>query len=158
VRNVVDKVSDNRRDEIKAAVQAAYHAPDEVVAEMVAADVLKKYQERYPSAMKAFQDDWPACIAYLRCPRVHHKSIRTTNLLERSFLEQRRRTKTIPRFFTEKSCLKLVFATLWQASQSWHGVRMSDFERQQLRLLRRQLGLLTEHEVEPFIEQMAIVT
>ena len=158
VRNVVDKVSDNRRDEIKAAVQAAYHTPDEVVAEMVAADVLKKYQERYPSAMKAFQDDWPACIAYLRCPRVHHKSIRTTNLLERSFLEQRRRTKTIPRFFTEKSCLKLVFATLWQANQSWHGVRMSDFERQQLRLLRRQLGLLTEHEVEPFIEQMAIVT
>jgi len=156
IRNVTDKVPDSARDEIKAAVQAAYYAPDAIVAEMVATDVLKRYQERFPSAMKAFQDDWQACIAYLRCPRVHHKSIRTTNLLERSFLEQRRRTKTIPRFFTEKSCLKLVFATLWQASQSWHGVRMSEFERQQMRLLRRQLGLLTEHQVEAFIESKAI--
>lgn len=152
IRNVTDKVPERVRDQIKAAVQAAYYAPDEALAEMMAADVLNKYQAHYPSAMKAFQDDWQACVAYLRCPRVHHKSIRTTNLLERSFLEQRRRTKTIPRFFTEKSCLKLVFATLWQASQSWRGVRMSEFERQQLRLLRRQLGLLIEQQVEPFID------
>jgi hypothetical protein len=41
---------------------------------------------------------------------------------------------------TEKSCLKLVFATLWQTSQRWQGVRMSEFERQQLRQLRHELG------------------
>ena len=108
---------------------------------MIAAQVLATYQSQYPSAMKSFQDDWEACIAYLRCPAVHHKRIRTTNLLERSFLEERRRTKVIPRFFSEKSCLKLVFATLWRASQNWQGVRMSEFERQQLKLLRRELGL-----------------
>ena len=90
--------------------------------------------------MKCFQEDWEACIAYLRCLAIHHKHIHTTNLLERSFLEQRRRTKVIPRFFTEKSCLKLVFATLWQASQRWQGVRMSEFELQ-IALLRKELGL-----------------
>jgi putative transposase len=111
---------------------------------MVAAEVLETYQDRYPAAMRSFQDDWEACIAYLRCPAVHHKRIRTTNLLERSFLEERRRTKVIPRFFTEKSCIKLVFATLWRASQRWQGVKMSEFERQQLKLLRRELGLLPE--------------
>jgi putative transposase len=67
--------------------------------------------------------------------------MRTTNLPERSFLQQRRRTRTIPRFFSEKSCLKLVFATFRRASQRWQGVRMGDIERQQLKLLRRQLGL-----------------
>ena len=46
--------------------------------------------------------------------------IRTTNLIERSFVEERRRTKTIPRFFTEKSCLKLVHATLIGAAENWH--------------------------------------
>ncbi|MGD9405852.1 MAG: hypothetical protein PVH95_11945, partial [Anaerolineae bacterium] len=51
------------------------------------------------------------------------------------------RTRTIPRFFSEKSCLKLAFATLWRASQRWQGVRMSGIERQQLKLLRRELGL-----------------
>jgi transposase-like protein len=143
-RNVTDKVPDSVRAEIKNAVRAAYYAPNREVADMIAADVLKTYQGDYPTAMRSFQDDWEACVAYLRCPAIHHKRIRTTNLLERSFLEERRRTRTIPRFFSEKSCLKLVFATLWRASQRWQGVRMSEIERQQLRLLRRELGLLPD--------------
>jgi transposase-like protein len=143
-RNVTDKVPDSVRAEIKNAVRAAYYAPNREVADMIAADVLKTYQSTYPAAMRSFQDDWAACVAYLRCPAIHHKRIRTTNLLERSFLEERRRTRTIPRFFSEKSCLKLVFATLWRASQRWQGVRMSDIERQQLKLLRRELGQLAD--------------
>ena len=143
-RNVTDKVPDGVRAEIKNAVRAAYYAPNREVADMIAADVLKTYQRDYPAAMRSFQDDWEACVAYLRCPAIHHKRIRTTNLLERTFLEERRRTRTIPRFFSEKSCLKLVFATLWRASQRWQGVRMTEIERQQLRLLRRELGLLPD--------------
>jgi transposase-like protein len=149
-RNVTDKVPDSVRAEIKNAVRAAYYAPNREVADLIAADVLSTYQSDYPTAMHSFQEDWEACVAYLRCPAIHHKRIRTTNLLERSFLEERRRTRTIPRFFSEKSCLKLVFATLWRASQRWQGVRMSHIERQQLRLLRHQLGLLpdgTHHDV-----------
>jgi len=140
-RNVTDKVPDSARAEIKNGIRAAYYAPNREVADMIAADVLKTYQSDYPAAMHSFQDDWEACVAHLRCPAIHHKRIRTTNLLERSFLEERRRTRAIPRFFSEKSCLKLVFATLWRASQRWQGVRMSDIERQQLKLLRHQLGL-----------------
>jgi hypothetical protein len=37
--------------------------------------------------------------------------------------------------------IKLVFATLWQASQRWQNVSMSLAERQQLNHLRRQLEL-----------------
>jgi len=156
IRNVLGKVPESAYQEIKAAVQAAYYAPDQEVAEMIAAQVLDTYQALYPAAMKSFQEDWNACIAYLRCPRVHHKRIRTTNLLERSFLEQRRRTKTIPRFFTEKSCLKLVFATLWRASHRWCNVRMTEFEIQQLRLLRRELGLLDVYQPEVFVSSKAV--
>jgi transposase-like protein len=143
-RNVLDKVPDSVRAEVKGMIQASYYAPNQEVASMIAAEVLDAYQDRYPAAMRSFQDDWEACIAYLRCPAVHHKRIRTTNLLERSFLEERRRTKVIPRFFTEKSCIKLVFATLWRASQRWQGVKLSELERQQLKLLRRELGLLPD--------------
>jgi transposase-like protein len=145
-RNVTDKIPNGARAEVKNAVRAAYYAPNREVADMIAADVLKTYQSVYPAAMRSFQDDWEACVAYLRCPAIHHKRIRTTNLLERSFLEERRRTRTIPRFFSEKSCLKLVFATLWRASQRWQGVRMTEIERQQLKLLRRELGQLADDE------------
>jgi putative transposase len=142
ILNVVDKVPEKDRAEVKALVQSAYNAPNREVAEMIAKDLLDRYSDLYPSAMKAFQEDLEACWAYLRCPAAHHRYIRTTNLLERAFGEQKRRTKTIPRFFTEKSCLKLVFATLWQTSQRWRGVRMTDLEIQQLHQLRKDLGLL----------------
>ncbi len=153
-RNALDKVPDSARDEVKAMIQASYYAPNQDAARMIAAEVLETYQDRYPATMRSFQDDWEACTAYLRCPAVHHKRIRTTNLLERSFLEERRRTKVIPRFFTEKSCIKLVFATLSRASQRWQGVKMSEFERQQLKLLRHELSLLPE-ETQGIVERRA---
>jgi len=95
----------------------------------------------FPARRLACRTIWKPASASLRCPSLHHKRIRTTNLIERAFEEQRRRTKTIPRFWDEKSCLKLVFATLMQTSERWQNVRMSDVEVAMLKQLRRQLGL-----------------
>ena len=53
---------------------------------------------------------------------VHQTGASSTNLVERSFEEERRRAKVLPRFRTEKECLKLVFAVLWRAratSEMW---------------------------------------
>jgi putative transposase len=122
---------------------------------MIATDLMERYQDLYPSAMKSLIDDLEACWAYLCCPAIHHKRIRTTNLLERAFGEQKRRTKVIPRFMTEQSCLKLVFATLWQVSKRWHGVRMSEFEQQQLIRLRAELDLMTKAEAKDALRKVA---
>ena len=73
------------------------------------------------------------------CIRDSFKYIRTTNLAERSIEEERRRTKTIPRFFDEKSGLKLCYAALIRASERWQRVTISDFDRTRLAALREQL-------------------
>jgi putative transposase len=65
----------------------------------------------------------------LRLPAAHRKYVRTMNLIERSFLEERRRTKIIPRFFDERSCLKLVHATLVRPSQGWQRIRITEVDR-----------------------------
>jgi putative transposase len=145
---VLDKVPDSAREEVKAALNGIYYADTRQVADLLTTRFLETYGQRYPSAVACFTDDLEACLAFLKCPSIHHSRIRTTNLLERAFLEQRRRTNTIPRFFNEKSCLKLVFATLWQASQRWQNVRMSDAECALLDRLRRELGL-DEKEAQP---------
>lgn len=141
MRNILGKVPQAAREEIKRRVQDVFYAPDLQIARERAAQVLHDYQQEYPAAMRSFNDDLEACLAYLRCPLAHHKAIRTTNLLERAFQESRRRTRVIPHFFTEKACLKLVFSALWQASQRWRRVSMTELEQQQLHLLRRELGL-----------------
>ncbi len=140
-RNILAKVPDSARQQINKALTSVYDAANRQVADLLADDFITRYGQVYPSAVSSFQDDLEACFAFLKCPAIHHRRIRTTNLLERAFLEQRRRTKTIPRFFDERSCLKLVFASLWQASERWQNVRMSDIECKQLDHLRRQLKL-----------------
>jgi hypothetical protein len=61
------------------------------------------------------------------------------NLAERSFDEERRRTKVIPRLMDEKAAMKL--ATMIRAAERWCRVSVSDLEGHQLRLLRAELGL-----------------
>lgn len=91
--------------------------------------------------MVCFQDDLDALLAIHRVPVRHRIRVRTTNLCERSFVEERRRTKVIPRFKDEKVAMKLVFATLIRAAGRWCRVSISDLERHQVKLLRAELGL-----------------
>lgn len=120
---------------------SVYDAPIREVAEVLAQHFIRRYGELYPSAVACFQQDLEACLNHLRCPAAHRQRIRTTNLLERAFLEVRRRTRATPRFFDERGCLKLIFATLMEVSDKWQRLRISDLERTQLDQLRRQLGI-----------------
>ncbi len=69
--------------------------------------------------MRSFTDDLPASLAHLQLPAAYRKFMHTANLIERSFEEERRRTKTIPRFFDEHSALKPVFGALTRATARW---------------------------------------
>jgi putative transposase len=59
--------------------------------------IIADYRTAYPSAMGVIERDLDALITHLRWPTEHRKRIRTTNLLERTFVEVRRRTKVIGR-------------------------------------------------------------
>lgn len=140
-KNILAKVPEAQQPAVKRAVQAIWNAPNRQTAEVLILSFMETYGQDLPRAVACFQDDLEACLSFLRCPALHHKRIRTTNLIERAFGEQRRRTKTIPRFWDEKSCLKLSFAALMQASERWQNVRMGDVEIAMLKQLRRELGL-----------------
>ncbi len=66
----------------------------------------------YESAARCLGDDLDALVVHLRYPLRHRERWRSTNLLERSLGEVRRRTKVMGRFPGETSCLSLVWAVL----------------------------------------------
>jgi len=132
MQNVLEKVPDEMREPIKRLLQDVRDAPDHQTGTKRARALIEQYERELPSAMAALAEDLEATLAHLKLPSLHQKMIRTTNLCERSFVEERRRSKVIPHFFDERSCLKLVFATLWRASQRWRGVRFTEMERKQL--------------------------
>jgi putative transposase len=50
-------------------------------------------------------------------------------LLERLFVEERRRLKIIPNAFGEKAVLKLMFGALTRAAERWRSVKVTEFEQ-----------------------------
>ena len=85
-------------------------------------------------------------------PISHRRVTRTTNLLERLFLEERRRTKTIPHAFGERAVSKLIYAALIRASDSWPRVVISEFEVKQLAQLREHLERPHDERVAPIVK------
>ena len=86
--------------------------------------------------MECLGENLEDVLCVLKFPATHRKSIRSTNLLERLLGESKRRTKVIPRFPTEKSCLSLVYAVLIDVSAHWHGLKMTPKIKEDLAGLR----------------------
>jgi putative transposase len=139
--NIRSKLPAEGAEEVLAHARAVRDAPTHEAGEAQAASLIERFGEIYPAAVKSFTEDLEASLAHLKLPVRHRINVRTTNLLERSFLEERRRTKVIPLLMHEKSAMKLVFATLIRVSERWSRVSVSELERKQLKLLRRELGI-----------------
>ena len=140
MRNLQSKVQEADWPELRVHVRASYEAPSLELARALRQDVVKRFRDRLPAAMACFEDDFDACIAHLRFPIAHRKVIRTTNLLERLFVEERRRSKIIPNVFHgERPVLKLMYAALIRASEHWRGLRFTPFESRQLDAIRAEL-------------------
>ena len=139
MRNLAAKVSADPWPEFKARVTACYQAPSRAIARRLATGIRADYANVLPSALACFEDDFESCIAHLRLPVTHRRFVRTTNLLERLFVEERRRLKIIPNGFGEKPVLKLMFGALIRAAERWRGLRFTEFELRQIAAVRKDL-------------------
>ena len=139
--NIRAKLPDESASEVMAHLYAVRDAPTLDAARAAADRLINTFDRAFPAAVACFRDDLDALLAIHRVPVRHRIRVRTTNLAERSFVEERRRTKVIGRFGDEHAAMKLVFATMIRAAQRWCRVSINDLERHQLKLLRAELGL-----------------
>lgn len=149
LRNIANKLPKEGIQQLLPQIKSVYYQTDREVAMIAATHLIDKFSNKYPAAIKCFQDDFENCLSFMEFPAGHHRHIRTTNLLERCFLEQKRRTKVIPRFLDEKSCLKLVYATLIRVSEKWNRISMNDLDLTLLKNIRKLYGF--EHQDDGFI-------
>jgi hypothetical protein len=99
LRNVTAKLPERHHRELKTRWwQVLDDAASPADARRGLQAIVADYRTAYPSAMAVITDNLDALVAHLRWPTEHRKRIRSTNLLERSFVEVRRRTKVIGRF------------------------------------------------------------
>jgi len=138
MRNILAKLPRLMQGQMKRLIQQVFLAPSHALALKRGRALIARFRDRYSAAMECLERDLEECVTYLHFPTAHHHRIRTTNRLERLNGEGRRRTKVIPRFPTERSCLALLFASLVTASKRWRGVKMSPAAIKQLQQLRTE--------------------
>ena len=140
MRNLEAKVPEHLWPEVRVRGKAAYEAPSPEMANALRDDFVAQYARELPAAVQCFEGDFEACTAHLRFPVAHRKVIRTTNLLERLFGEERRRMKVIANAFGERPVLKLMYAALVRATAQWRGITVTTFERKQCEVIRQEVN------------------
>src|SRR3982751_300622 len=83
MRNVLDKVPDALREQVRRLLYDVRDAPDHETGQARAAAFVEQYRSELPSAVACFEEDLAASLNHLKLPSLHQKSIRTTNLVER---------------------------------------------------------------------------
>jgi putative transposase len=146
MQNLEQKVPEQAWPAFKALVVDMRDAPSRKKAEERREQLVALYQREFPEACRCLLDDAEASLNHLEVPQRHQQYVRTSNLAERAFVEERRRTKVIPHLQAERSLVQLVFAVLIRVSDRWNKKCFSPLEQQQIRRLRQQRKL-DEHEV-----------
>lgn len=138
LRNLLAKLP--KRPALHARVRAAYWAaldtatsPEE--AEAGLRRLVGELSQDFPSAAACLADDLAALTVHLRYPLRLRKRLRSTNLLERSLEEVRRRTKVIGRFPGETSCLTMAWAVMDLIIAGAHGLGLTLPDRHAIAVL-----------------------
>jgi putative transposase len=139
VRHLLAKLPDRERERVR---EAYWQALDDATNERDATQRLQALVDQlnragYTAAARCPADDLDALVVHLRYPSRQRRRWRSTNLLERSLGEVKRRTKVIGRFPGETSCLTLVWAVLdLYITHATNGIKFTQLERHQLKRTR----------------------
>jgi putative transposase len=143
IRNPLAKLPERERERVR---QAYWQALDDAINERDGKQRLQGLADQldksgYTAAAKCLADDLDldALVVHLRHPTRHRRRWRSTNLLERSLGEVKRRTKVMGRFPGETSCLTLVWTVLdLYITHQTNRIRFTELDRQRLNRIRYQ--------------------
>ena len=152
LRNILAKLP--KRPGLHARIRAAYWAALDTATSPAEAEAALRVlvgdlAGAYPSAAACLADDVAALTVHLAYPLRLKRRLRSTNLLERSLEEVRRRTKVIGRFPGETSCLTLAWAVMDLVIAGGRGLGLTLPERHEI------AGLVAVRSVPQMEERIA---
>lgn len=117
--NVCDAAPKALQDAIHRRVRAIFEAPDLETAGTLLAKFVADYAATAPAAVAALERGFEDATAVLALPDPYRKRLRTTNMVERTNEEIRRRERVIRIFPNRDSVLRLLGALLMEQDEQW---------------------------------------
>lgn len=119
MRNILEGSRKRDHDEMKADAQAIYQAGSKKTAEAAFRGFKLRWYKEYPGIVKRLQRDLPELLAFYNEPKGLWKKVRTTNIIERCFVEVRRRTRPMVCFVNVKSVDRIIFSIFNRFNLDW---------------------------------------
>jgi transposase-like protein len=137
-RNVLSRIPDAVQFEKKQQLYSIRDAADYETGWPRDHAVYDRLAREYPRAARSLEEDHEALLAPRKVPARHRIIVRTTHRIERCFEEEQRRTKVLPRFWTEKSALTRIFGAVIRATHHGRVVGINADEWDSLQTLWEQ--------------------
>ena len=119
MRNILEKARKCDYDEIKAGAQAIYQAESRAHAEAAFRKFRARWQGTYPGVVKGLGRDLPELLSFFAFPRHLWRKLRTTNVIERCFVEVRRRTRPMVCFVNVESVDRIIYSIFQRFNLEW---------------------------------------
>jgi putative transposase len=81
--------------------------------------VKRDAQRKYSPLVKRLEHDLPALLTFFEFPRHLWRKLRTTNAIERCFVEVRRRTRPMVVFVNVESVDRIIYAIFSRFNEDW---------------------------------------
>jgi transposase-like protein len=118
-RNVANYLPKRYQKECTNELKTIYAAKDRYRAIEAFKLWKRKWQKVSERAVACIENDLEELLAVYSFPESHSKKIRTTNVIERSFREVRRRTRVFSCFSNKESCDRIIYAIFTHLNNKW---------------------------------------
>lgn len=109
LRNVAARLPRKIQKECLAGVKKIYRADNQREAISHFNKWAVQWRDQVPEAVACLERDLDHLLVFMNCPKEDWRKIRTTNAIERSFREVRRRTRPVSCFNNDASCRRILY-------------------------------------------------
>ena len=119
MRNILEHVRKRDYDEVKKGAQAIYLAESRAHAEAEFRRFRARWHRDYGPMVRRLQRDLPELLSFFAFPRHLWRKLRTTNVIERCFVEVRRRTRPMVCFVNVESVDRIIYSIFQRFNLEW---------------------------------------
>ena len=119
MRNILEHVRKRDYDEVKLGAQAIYRAESRSQAQAASRRFRSRWLRDYGPMVRRLERDLPELLSFFSLPRHLWKKVRTTNVIERCFVEVRRRTRPMVCFVNVASVDRIIYSIFQRFNLEW---------------------------------------
>ena len=129
LRNVQAKLPKKGTKKVMDSAKKIYLAEDRTTAEALLKNWQKDYHDVYPKAVECLAKDIEDMLTFFYFDKDIRSKIRTTNIIERSFREIRRRVRPIACFQNSASVNRIIFGVISGINKGWKSKPIKEIKK-----------------------------